>query len=88
MLDYSFFGVMFRGSGIFWDIWKVVFYDVYDKVEFDVFVGKNGDCCECFVFVIFSKKKKKKKLIMYFRWLIFLLSVRILRVFLNYWIMF
>ena len=43
-LDYSFSGVMLRGSGIPWDIRKVAPYDKYDEVEFDVPVGKNGDC--------------------------------------------
>ncbi|CEQ41404.1 SPOSA6832_03123, partial [Sporobolomyces salmonicolor] len=43
-LDYSFSGVMLRGSGIPWDIRKVTPYDAYDQVEFDVPVGKNGDC--------------------------------------------
>jgi len=43
-LDYSFSGVMLRGSGIPWDIRKVAPYDAYDQVEFDVPVGKNGDC--------------------------------------------
>lgn len=45
-LDYSFSGVMLRGSGVPWDIRKVAPYDAYDKVEFDIPVGKNGDCCE------------------------------------------
>ncbi|SGY16578.1 BQ5605_C012g06915 [Microbotryum silenes-dioicae] len=43
-LDYSFSGVMLRGSGIPWDIRKSQPYDAYDQVEFDVPVGKNGDC--------------------------------------------
>lgn len=43
-LDYSFSGVMLRGSGVKWDIRKVAPYDMYDQVEFDVPVGKNGDC--------------------------------------------
>ncbi|TBU62100.1 NADH-ubiquinone oxidoreductase [Dichomitus squalens] len=43
-LDYSFSGVMLRGSGVPWDIRKVAPYDKYDEVEFDVPVGKNGDC--------------------------------------------
>jgi len=43
-LDYSFSGVMLRGSGVPWDIRKVDPYDKYDEVEFDVPVGKNGDC--------------------------------------------
>ncbi|KAN0121631.1 NiFe hydrogenase-like protein [Russula decolorans] len=43
-LDYSFSGVMLRGSGIKWDLRKVAPYDKYDEVEFDVPIGKNGDC--------------------------------------------
>jgi NADH dehydrogenase (ubiquinone) Fe-S protein 2 len=45
-LDYSFSGVMLRGSGVPFDIRKVAPYDAYDQVEFDVPVGKNGDCCK------------------------------------------
>ena len=37
-------GVMLRGSGIKWDLRKSQPYDAYDKVDFDVPVGKNGDC--------------------------------------------
>lgn len=43
-LDYSFSGVMLRGSGVPWDIRKVAPYDKYAEVDFDVPVGKNGDC--------------------------------------------
>ncbi|KAI0778633.1 NADH-ubiquinone oxidoreductase [Trametes elegans] len=43
-LDWSFSGVMLRGSGVPWDIRKAAPYDKYDEVEFDVPVGKNGDC--------------------------------------------
>ena len=37
-------GVLLRGSGIKWDLRKSQPYDAYDKVDFDVPVGKNGDC--------------------------------------------
>ncbi|EDV28461.1 uncharacterized protein TRIADDRAFT_49563 [Trichoplax adhaerens] len=43
-LDNSFSGVMLRGSGIKWDLRKVQPYDAYDKVEFDIPIGTNGDC--------------------------------------------
>lgn len=43
-LNLSFTGVMLRGSGIPFDIRKNQPYDAYDKVEFDVPVGVNGDC--------------------------------------------
>lgn len=35
---------MLRGSGFKWDLRKTQPYDAYDKVEFDVPIGKNGDC--------------------------------------------
>lgn len=43
-MDWSFSGVMLRGSGIKWDIRKVAPYDAYGDVEFDVPVGQKGDC--------------------------------------------
>jgi NADH dehydrogenase (ubiquinone) Fe-S protein 2 len=43
-MNYSLSGVMLRGSGVPWDIRKTQPYDAYDRVEFDVPVGTNGDC--------------------------------------------
>ena len=40
----GFTGPMLRGSGIAWDLRKKQPYEVYDKVDFDIPVGKNGDC--------------------------------------------
>lgn len=37
-------GPVIRGSGIAWDLRKSQPYDVYDRVDFNVPVGKNGDC--------------------------------------------
>jgi len=37
-------GPMIRGSGIEWDLRKTQSYEVYDKVDFDIPVGVNGDC--------------------------------------------
>ncbi len=42
--SYGFTGAMLRGSGIEWDLRKKQPYEVYDKMEFDVPVGVNGDC--------------------------------------------
>ena len=42
-LALGFTGPMLRGSGVAWDIRKKQPYEVYDKVEFDVPIGKNGD---------------------------------------------
>jgi NADH dehydrogenase (ubiquinone) Fe-S protein 2 len=43
-LDYGFSGVLLRGSGIPWDLRKTQPYEVYDRVDFDIPVGTNGDC--------------------------------------------
>ncbi len=42
--DWGLSGAMLRGSGVNWDLRKAQPYEVYDQVEFDVPVGKNGDC--------------------------------------------
>jgi NADH-quinone oxidoreductase subunit D len=42
-LDWGFTGPMIRGSGIAWDLRKSQPYEVYDKMDFDVPIGKNGD---------------------------------------------
>ena len=43
-LDYSFSGVMLRGSGVPWDLRKSQPYECYDQFDFDIPIGKNGDC--------------------------------------------
>jgi NADH-quinone oxidoreductase subunit D len=43
-LNLGFTGPMLRGSGIEWDLRKKQPYDVYDRMDFDIAVGKTGDC--------------------------------------------
>ena len=43
-LDWGFSGVMVRGSGMAWDLRRSQPYECYDEFEFDIPVGKNGDC--------------------------------------------
>ena len=43
-LDWGFSGPMLRGSGVPWDLRKSQPYDVYRRMNFDIPVGKNGDC--------------------------------------------
>ena len=42
-LNLGFTGAMLRGSGVLWDLRKHQPYDVYDKMDFDVPLGVNGD---------------------------------------------
>ncbi|HEY9537545.1 MAG TPA: NADH-quinone oxidoreductase subunit D [Kiloniellaceae bacterium] len=42
--DWGFSGPMLRGSGVPWDLRKSQPYDCYDQLEFDIPIGKNGDC--------------------------------------------
>ncbi len=43
-LDWGFAGPMLRASGLPWDLRRAQPYDVYAEMDFDVPVGKNGDC--------------------------------------------
>ncbi len=40
----GFTGPMLRGSGVAWDLRKKQPYEVYDKVDFDIPIGVEGDC--------------------------------------------
>jgi NADH-quinone oxidoreductase subunit D len=42
--NYGFSGVMVRGSGLAWDLRRAQPYECYDEFEFQIPVGKNGDC--------------------------------------------
>ncbi|MEO7159506.1 MAG: NADH-quinone oxidoreductase subunit D [Polaromonas sp.] len=43
-LNLGFTGAMLRGSGVAWDLRKQQPYEVYEKMDFDIPVGKTGDC--------------------------------------------
>ncbi len=43
-MAWGFTGPMLRGSGVPWDLRKAQPYDVYGELDFDIPIGKNGDC--------------------------------------------
>ncbi len=43
-LAWGFSGPMLRGSGVAWDLRRAQPYEVYDRMIFDVAIGKHGDC--------------------------------------------
>ncbi len=42
--QWGFSGVMVRGSGIQWDLRRAQPYETYDEYDFQIPLGKNGDC--------------------------------------------
>ncbi|MGC1505168.1 MAG: NADH-quinone oxidoreductase subunit D [Sulfitobacter sp.] len=44
ILNYGFSGVMVRGSGLAWDLRRAQPYECYDEFDFEIPIGKNGDC--------------------------------------------
>ncbi len=43
-LAWGFTGVMIRSTGLAWDLRKSQPYEVYEDIDFDIPVGRNGDC--------------------------------------------
>ena len=59
-LDYSFSGVMLRGSGVPWDLRKSQPYECYEQLEFKIPIGKNGDCYDRYLCRIEEMKESVK----------------------------
>jgi NADH-quinone oxidoreductase subunit D len=59
-LDYSFSGVMLRGSGIPWDLRKSQPYECYEQFDFKIPIGKNGDCYDRYLCRIEEMKESVK----------------------------
>lgn len=48
-LDWGFSGPVLRASGIAWDLRKSRPYEVYEQLDFDIPIGKHGDCYDRFL---------------------------------------
>ena len=48
-LDWGFTGPNLRASGLAWDLRKSQPYDGYDEVDFDIPIGKHGDCYDRYI---------------------------------------
>ncbi len=62
-MDWGFSGPMLRGSGIAWDLRKSQPYEIYDQLEFDIPIGKNGDSWDRYL-VRMEEMRQSLKLIM------------------------
>ena len=59
-LNWGFSGVMLRGSGRNWDLRKTQPYDIYDKIEFNIPTGTNGDCFDRYLVRIEEMRESLK----------------------------
>jgi NADH dehydrogenase (ubiquinone) Fe-S protein 2 len=53
-LSHGFSGVMLRGSGIAWDLRKNNPYEIYNNINFNIPVGKNGDCYDRYLIRVYE----------------------------------
>ncbi|RTK94127.1 MAG: NADH-quinone oxidoreductase subunit D [Neisseriaceae bacterium] len=59
-LNLGFSGPMLRGSGVAWDLRKKQPYDVYAKMDFDIPVGKGGDCYDRYLVRVAEMRESNK----------------------------
>ncbi|MCB6182277.1 NADH-quinone oxidoreductase subunit D [Leeia sp. TBRC 13508] len=62
-------GPMLRGSGFAWDLRKKQPYEVYDRMEFDIPVGKNGDCYDRYLVRVAEMRESNKIVQQCVKWL-------------------
>lgn len=62
-------GAMLRGSGIAWDLRKQQPYDVYSQLDFDVPVGKTGDCYDRYLVRMEEMKQSNHIITQCVKWL-------------------
>ena len=65
----GFTGPMLRGSGIAWDLRKKQPYEVYDLVDFDIPVGRNGDCYDRYLVRVAEMRQSNRIIKQCIEWL-------------------
>lgn len=68
-LNLGFTGPMLRGSGIAWDLRRKQPYEVYDRLDFDIPLGKNGDCYDRYLVRIEEMRQSNRIIKQCVEWL-------------------
>jgi len=62
-------GPMLRGSGVAWDLRKKQPYEVYADLDFDIPVGRNGDCYDRYLVRVEELRQSNKIIRQCIKWL-------------------
>jgi len=65
----GFTGPMLRGSGVEWDLRKKQPYEVYDLLDFDIPVGRNGDCYDRYLVRVEEMRQSNRIIRQCIEWL-------------------
>jgi NADH-quinone oxidoreductase subunit D len=65
----GFTGPMLRGSGVEWDLRRMQPYEVYDRMDFDIPVGTNGDCYDRYLVRIAEMRESNRIIRQCVEWL-------------------
>jgi len=68
-LALGFTGPMLRGSGIAWDLRKKQPYEVYPEMDFDIPIGRNGDCYDRYLVRMEEMRQSNRIIQQCVRWL-------------------
>ena len=58
--NWGFSGVMVRGSGAAWDLRRAQPYECYSDLDFEIAVGRNGDCYDRYLIRMFEMRQAAK----------------------------